>query len=119
MTLDADRPISRQEVEIVSWLLRNASTKEPLNHLLDGVDRLQVVGRCGCGCASVDFEKGGQSGDCHPIAEATAESHAGLKCGLILWGRDDAVTGLEVYEMDPDSTNSLPRLETLKPWGTT
>jgi hypothetical protein len=116
MTLHEDRPISRQEVEIVSWLLRNASTKEPLNHLLDGVDRLRVVGRCGCGCASVDFEKDGQSGGRHPIAEATAESPTGLNCGVILWGRDGAVTGLEIYEMDPDSTNTLPRFETLKPW---
>ena len=62
MTLHEDRPISRQEIEIVSWLLRNASTKEPLNHLLDGIDRLRVVGRCGCGCASVDFEKDGHTG---------------------------------------------------------
>ncbi len=64
----------------------------------------------------MDFERDGQSGRSHPIADAIAETPAGLECGLILWGRDNAVTGLEIYEMDPGTTNELPSLEMLRPW---
>ena len=91
MTIDEDRVLSRHEVETVTWLVKNASLKGPLDHLLGGIDELRVVGRCGCGCASVDFENNGQAGDNHPIADATAESPNGRRCGLTLWGRDDAV----------------------------
>jgi len=53
MTVQEDRPISDQEIAVVTWLLRNASVERPLQQLLGGVAQLRVVGRCGCGCASV------------------------------------------------------------------
>jgi hypothetical protein len=117
MTTRVDRPISDREIEVVTWLLENGSTEGPLRKLLEGLGQLRVVGRCGCGCASVDFERDGQSVLSHPIAEAIAETPAaGLKCGLILWGRDDAVTGLEIYEFEGGSLSELPPLEMLRPW---
>jgi hypothetical protein len=115
MTLEEDRPISARELEVVSWLIQNASAEGPLRQLLDGVPHLRVVGRCSCGCASVGFERNRQSPFNHPIANATAETRSGLKCGLVLWGRDDAVTGLGIYELDPGTTTELPALETLRP----
>jgi hypothetical protein len=116
MTVAEDRPISEQETSIVDWLLGNAAKQGPLWHLASGVPGLRVVGRCDCGCASVDFEKDGQSASAHPIADAVGETPAGLKVGVILWGRADAVTGLEVYELDVGSASALPPLESLKPW---
>ena len=110
------RALTTQEIAVVTWLLENASVMGSLQHLLTGIDQLHVVDRCECGCASVDFEIGGQSGRSHRIADAIAETPAGLKCGVILWGRADAVTGLEVYDLDPGSSSELPPLATLRPW---
>ncbi|MHC4136114.1 MAG: hypothetical protein ACYS0K_14130 [Planctomycetota bacterium] len=112
LTQAEDRPISAPEAKVVDWLLRNAEGR--LEHLVESVPQLSVVGRCGCGCASVDFEE--DSGNSNPIAEAVGENSQGLQCGLILWGREDAVTGLEIYELDPGSASELPELGTLKPW---
>jgi hypothetical protein len=99
----------------VKWLLVNAPTDRPIQHGPSDVAHLRVVANCGCGCASIDFELEGQSGGSRPIADATGLTETGLQVGLILWGRDDAVTGLEVYELDPDSAGTLPRLDTLRP----
>lgn len=77
MTIDEDRVLSRHEVETVTWLVKNASLKGPLDHLLGGIDELRVVGRCGCGCASVDFENNGQAGDNHPTPRPKAQTAEG------------------------------------------
>jgi hypothetical protein len=116
MIVDEDRPISEREAELVTWLLKNGATRGSLQHLAEGVGSLRVVGRCGCGCASVDFEQNGRN--CvrsHPIAEAYGATPTGLKFGLILWGRDEAVTGLEIYEGHPGSATTLPSPEVLSP----
>ena len=116
MTILENRPISDRERAVVAWLLANAPVNAPLEHLLPRVPELRVVGRCDCGCASVDFEVDGQSGGSHPIADAYAASSTGLKCGLILWGRDGAITGLEIYEMDLGTTRELPSIDKLRTW---
>jgi hypothetical protein len=115
-TIVEDRPISPAEAAVVEWLLRNASVVGSLEHLVQGVQQLRVVGRCGCGCASIDFEKDGQTSKARVIADAVGETAPKLRCGVILWGRDDAVTGLEVYEWEPGSNLALPSVESLKPW---
>ena len=116
LTATEHRPISDQEAAVVAWLLNNALVNDTFQQDFDGIHRLRVVGRCTCGCASVDFTRDGQSNACRPIADAIAQLASGLKCGVILWGRDDEVTGREIYEMDPGTTNDLPSLEMLRPW---
>jgi hypothetical protein len=115
--MEADRSISAREIAVVTWLLEHAPVEGRYPHLLDGVPRLRVVARCDCGCASVDFERGGQSAArAWILADAVGKSPAGLSCGLILWGRDDAVTGLEIYGGAPGSADELPALDSLRPW---
>ena len=116
MTVEEDRPISEDEAVLVKWLLVNAPTENPIKESPPNVGELRVVARCQCGCASVDFERDGQAGRSRPIAEAVGKTAEDLSVGLILWGRDDAVTGLEVYELDAGSAGSLPSLESLRPW---
>jgi hypothetical protein len=117
MSLSVDRQISDREIEVVTWLLKNGSTGRPLQARLEGVARLRIVGRCQCGCASVDFEKDGPSAQAHPIAEAVSVAPAGPKCGLILWGSDDVISGLEIYDFDEGTNTELPSVETLRRWG--
>ena len=111
-----DRPISEPEAAVVEWLLKSASVVGPLDHLVPFVQKLRVVARCTCGCASVDFEPGGQAGRSRPIADAVGEAAPGKRRGVILWGRDDAITGLEVYELSPGSNLTLPPTASLKSW---
>jgi hypothetical protein len=112
-TLKEDRPISKAETEIVTWMLLHASVAGSLEHLSAAVPNLRVVGRCPCGCPSVDFEDGGQALPAKPIADGTGKLADGTEVGVILWGRTDAITGLEFYELGSTAT-SLPVIGTLK-----
>lgn len=114
-TIREDRPISAGEAAVVVWILRNEGGD--WDRLAEGVRSLRVVGRCACGCASVDFEPGGQAGELRPIADAVGKDSKGRRCGVILWGRPDAITGLEVYECESDSATEVPAVETLLDWG--
>ncbi len=115
-TIDLDRPISDEEAATVRWLLENGCDERPLHLLLASVSGLRVVSRCGCGCASVDFVPVGQQWPHAPIAEAQGKTSRGLDCGLILWGTEHSITGLEVYEYEPPSDEFLPRIDSLRTW---
>jgi hypothetical protein len=110
-TVKEDRSLSAHEIEIVTWMLAHASRS--LEHLASRTRILRVVGRCSCGCPSVDFEVEGQALPNGPLAEARGRTADGTEVGLILWGRPDAVTGLEFYELDRP-IRSLPAVATLR-----
>jgi hypothetical protein len=80
------------------------------------VATLRVVGRCGCGCPSVDFEADGQRPPAYPIAEGTGTTADGREVEIMLWGRADAITGLEICESGPKASGRLPTLESLRSW---
>jgi hypothetical protein len=114
-TLKEDRPISTDEAAIVSWMILHASVAGSLGHLASSVPALRVVGRCSCGCGSVDFEVDGQTLPFQPIADGTGQNSDGLEIGVVLWGRHDLITGLEFYDMT-GATASLPLVSTLQAW---
>ncbi|TLN27016.1 hypothetical protein FDZ71_00215 [bacterium] len=111
-TIPDDRSSTLHERQLVDWMLRNASTSGDLSHLESGTDSLRVVGRCGCGCPSIDFAPGGQTPPAYPIADAYGADGDGVWMGVILWGTNCLVTGLEVYELELP-VRSLPLLETM------
>ncbi len=116
LTQRENRPISEREAAVVDWLLVNGALGGSLEHLRETVGRLRVVGRCTCGCASVDFVPDGQAGAARPIAEARAHDSFGRENGVILWGAGGEISGLEVYEGHPGSANELPEVRALRPW---
>jgi len=71
--------------------------------LLSQVRTLRVVSRCGCGCASVDFEA--PTGDQLPsiVADAVAAGPNGEQLGLIVWAWEGRISGLEVYNFSEDA----------------
>jgi hypothetical protein len=75
-----------------------------------------VVSGCGCGCASIDFEKEEGHAGVRLLAEGIGKSTSGVDLLVILWGRDDALTSLEVVDLGPQSANALPNPSLLKPW---
>ena len=114
-TLKDARPISTDEIEIITWMILHASVAGSLEHLKDSLTALRVVGRCSCGCPSVDFAPDGQTLPAQPIANATGEMADGTEVGVILWGQADAITGLEFYEMG-GAVEALPLATTLRTW---
>jgi len=111
-TVPEDRPISPAEAQLVTWLLLNARMGDDRSELAASVGDLRVVGRCGCGCPSIDFVEHGQDSGAFPIASAYGTTAEGAMAGLIVWERDGAVSGLELCELDLP-IRSLPLPDTL------
>jgi len=113
---ETSRSISSAELEIVRWMLQRAPTAVGKAYGAASLERLSVVDKCHCGCVSIDFEPSGQSSGAQVIADAVASWPNGIKAGVILWGKEGRVTGLEVHDMDPDSAKKLPTVAVLRTW---
>ena len=109
------RPASLEERELIGWLLRHAATTPDVDPFLAQIPDLHVVGMCGCGCPSIDFQVGGQDAVASIIADAEGNSPEGIAVGVMLWAREGRLSGLEVYDVEGDQQFRLPRPEMLKP----
>jgi hypothetical protein len=58
-TIPDDRLLTSAEAEFIRWLLAHGN--ERAREFLPQVDRARVVGRCGCGCASINLSIDGIS----------------------------------------------------------
>lgn len=52
-TIPEDRLLTNAEAEFIRWLLAHGNERS--RQFLPQVDRARVVGRCGCGCASINL----------------------------------------------------------------
>ena len=114
-TIPQNRPLSLAEAAIVRWMLQNASRAGDLSNLEPSVADLRVVGRCSCGCPSVDFMPGGQALGASLIAEAQGVTADGNAVGVLLWARNDELSALEFYDVD-EPARALPLVESLIIW---
>lgn len=111
------RSISRSEADIVRAALERAS-RAPLEETVRAaIPNLEVVARCECGCASVDFDAPSSEQHSGIIADATGQTPRGGQVGVIVWGRSDAITGLEIYDLGAGVDDLvLPVPTSVIPW---
>jgi len=94
------RNISPHEAAIVDWLLDHAAMRDVTVYRATPVTALRVVGLCDCGCSGLYFHSN-SSGPQTMLADAVAVYPDKQQAGLILWGRENEIVMLEVYEMHP------------------
>jgi hypothetical protein len=105
------RSISRSEADVVRAALERAARILLDETVLAAVPHLEVAARCECGCASVGFDAPGSDQRSGIIADVTGQTPRGGQVGVIVWGRSDAITGLEIYDLgagDDDLTLPVP-----------
>ena len=107
------RPLEPNEQELIEVLL--GAARSGIFRYIGQLEKLEVVGACGCGCSSINLElpSGGREGRPVPLVMADGESSDGTPVGVILWARGGALSGLEVHSWDSRETVSLPRPESL------
>jgi hypothetical protein len=112
------RAINQQEIAVIETATKRAPVIHIEDAILTTITTLKVVGRCSCGCDSVDFVPSGQAPPYRPIADARAITHAGGNVGITIWGSETAVTGLEVYDAGAGAHDlHLPIPETIQSLG--
>jgi hypothetical protein len=110
-----NRPITADEVAVIQAALERASAAPEYLALSSKLSHLRAVDKCQCGCDSVDFEREDPEQRSKPIADAIGTTPAGGTVGILVWGRMDAVTGLEVYDLGAgDNDIKLPTVESIR-----
>jgi hypothetical protein len=94
-----NRRITPEEVAVIRSALERAAVAPEFSALSSGLESLRAVGKCSCGCDSVDFAEHDPARPSKPIGDGIGTTPAGGTVGVIVWGRPEAVTGLEVYDL--------------------
>src|SRR5262245_56064480 len=115
MRTKINRPISPEEVAVIRTTLERAPVAPEHSRLATSVESLRAVDQCSCGCDSVDFEAQGSVQPAKRTGDAIGTTPAGGVVGVIVWGRDDAITGLEVYDLGAGEDGlRLPTLDSIR-----
>ena len=111
------RAITPEEAEVIVAALDRASVLRIADAARAALPTLRVEARCECGCASVDFDAPPSVERSTLIAEGTARTSQGGEVGVIVWGRPDAITGLEIYDLGAGEGDLvLPVPASIMPW---
>jgi hypothetical protein len=100
------RLIRSAEVEVLRATLGLANATKISPAVLASLGELRVFGGCTCGCASVDFVPKLSWEGTLRLAEGSARTERGFLVGVIVWGRPDALTTLEVFNYDGECSDA-------------
>lgn len=115
--IHVERPISATELAVVRAALERAPALGIAARLAPSLDGLRVIGRCQCGCDSVDFAKPDGQARSTLIADGIGTTPAGGRVGVIVWGTAEVVTGLEIYDMGAGAADlRLPERDSIRPF---
>jgi hypothetical protein len=118
MGITTDRRIAEREVAVIRAALRVAPVLREDRAPQFEVEGLRVVGRCDCGCASVDFVPREDTATSTPVAHGVGTTIAGGTVGVIVWGKDVVLTALEIYDLGAGQDDlTLPDPDSVRPTG--
>lgn len=111
------RPLTEAERDLARWMLEHGIPDAA--GFLPQLERAEVVSRCPCGCASVDFEVAGlpkPGGGLRILGDYVFGNEAEM-AGAFIFERTGVLAGLEVYGMAGDAPSTLPLPSSLRPFG--
>ena len=112
-----NRPITAAEIAVIRSALEKAPKAGAGSPLLANLEELWAIDRCGCGCDSVDYLPHDPGRPATLVADGIGTTPSGGTVGVIVWGRSDGVTGLEVYDLGAgDNDLKLPIPDSIRPW---
>jgi hypothetical protein len=110
------RPLTEEERILLEWLLANGSAEA--KPYLSQIANVNVVGKCTCGCPTIDLALGDheqrKTAPSIILADFVGKAPEGIEVGVILHAREGEISELEVYAI-PDWTGpfNLPNIESL------
>lgn len=99
----AVRAISPEERAVMLRAVQVGAVEGESVPSLDHLDSLQVVGKCECGCASVNFRHLRPGQFPSVVADATGETPTGERVTVLVFASEGQFTSLEIvsYSDDP------------------
>ena len=116
MNNEFPRPLNRGERELLVHLLNKLFSARKT--FLEQLNQTVVVGRCPCGCPTIDLWKAGEEA---PPGEASrvfwsgnGENLTGEPVGLLLFEEAGVLSCLEIIPCGDDRACGLPRLDSIE-----
>lgn len=114
-----NRPLTSEESVLIVWLLDNGSPAA--RDFVPQLDGIRVVGKCLCGCPTIDLAVSGSdkstTGASQILADFVGETSKGWQVGVLLHARDGKLSELEIYNLsEHEGAYSLPTIPSLKPF---
>jgi hypothetical protein len=81
--INQQRKISEMEVAVIRAAMARA-TVEPLEGATSKIENLNVISRCDCGCASIDFQGTPLDEPSKPVADGIGVTPSGGEVGVIV-----------------------------------
>jgi hypothetical protein len=111
------RPLATEESTLLDWLIANGNPEA--QRYASQLGEVHVVGRCTCGCPSLDLELAGRTdrttGPSEILADFDGTTDESVPVGVILHAREGQISELEVYAIgDFTGRFSLPEIPSLK-----
>lgn len=110
------RPLTQEETDLLRWLIENRQTGS--EDFLSQIERLRVVSRCGCGCASVDFSYDGvlpKEKGLDDFSNWYWGTEGVDLSGVFAFARGGRLAGIEVWSVDGSRTpTERPKLSDLR-----
>lgn len=111
------RSLTTEESNLLDWLIANGNSEA--KRYASQVWAFRVVGRCTCGCPSLDLALAGNTerttGPSEILADFDGITDDGVPVGVILHARKGQISELEVYAInDFEGTFGLPEIQSLK-----
>jgi hypothetical protein len=111
------RLLSKEERALIEWLIANGN--RDAHRYASQIANLRVVGRCTCGCPTIDLAVGDRAqrknGPSLILADFDGKTPEGIDVGVILHGRDGEISELEIYPFaDVNGPFSLPTIASLR-----
>jgi hypothetical protein len=110
------RPLTQPERKLAQWMLEHGNPKAA--EFLPQLSLAEVVSRCPCGCASIDFEVAGlpkPSGGLQILGDYLFGEGTEV-AGAFIFERAGVLAGIEVYGMAGDAPRTLPDPTELRPF---
>jgi hypothetical protein len=110
------RLLTEEERAFLEWLIANGNP-DALQYAPQ-LPELRVVGRCTCGCPSIDLAVGDRkertTGPSQILADYDGITDDGVPVGVILHAREGQISELEVYAVNFEGRFNLPAIQSLK-----
>ncbi len=111
------RLLTEKERKLLEWL--SANGRPNAKPYLSQIANVKVVGKCTCGCPTIDLALGDReqpnTGPSVILADFVGRTPEGTEVGVIVHAREREISELEIYAIPGcDGRFSLPSVESLK-----
>lgn len=111
------RQINPEEVAVLRAVLLRAPTGPDSTALIAGIETLEVVERCACGCDTVRFAAPSDAAQGRPVADGVGRTPLGGRVGVLVLGTAEGIHELEVYDLGAGEKDlRLPVPASIRSW---